>query len=231
MVGRGGEGCRKWTPCTAHSTLPTSWKYYPAETVWNLNLLFKADLVKLNISGSSLPRGQPKKKYLQGSPELLRGIKNLLKAVRTVHAGKGILLNRQYLTQREYFMFNSGPSDSAGGRGLCVHVCTCMSEYESVHPFLHHWCAHFLWFASWTWPRHGVEWKERRLRSPALSFPMCVSFSELWFSHAQKEDIGVFLAEPWGINEITYARQTIAFQHANNVSFLNPQLTAPEYSR
>lgn len=57
------------------------------------------------------------------------------------------------------------------GRGLCVRVCTRVSEGESVCPFLHSWGVHFLVvFLVKTWPRYGEQLKEHRLWIPAQPF-------------------------------------------------------------
>lgn len=120
--------------------------------------------------------------YLQGSPELLRGIKNLLKAVRIVHAGKGSSDFRHSLKptvsySKGIFYIQCWTFRlKRWGRGPWVHVCTCMSGYKSVYQFLHPWCVHFLWFASWIWPRHVWSGKSTDFKVQYCHL-LCVWFS------------------------------------------------------
>lgn len=145
-----------------------------------MNLLFKADLVKLNISGSSLPRGELKNTCRAALNYW--GIKNILKAVRIVHAGKG---SSDFRNSRKLRVSYSNRICCIPcwtfrlkrcRRGPRVPVCMCVSGYKSVDQFLQHWCVHFWWLASWMWPRRGVEWEKHRLWSPRCHL-LCMQLS------------------------------------------------------
>lgn len=228
-VGRGVE--MNSVSCPQHIT-------YCLETLPGrdcMNLLVKADLVKLNISGSSLPRGEPKNTCRAALNYW--GIKNLLKAVRIVHAGKGssdfrnsCKLRVSYSNRICYIPCWTFRLKRCR-RGPRVPVCMCVSGYKSVDQLLQHRCVHFLVAhlvnVAKAWGGVG----KAQTSKPALSFTMHATLSELWFSPARNEDICTFLAELWGIKELMYPSPTRAFQHANNVSFLNPPLRAPKYSQ
>lgn len=56
----------------------------------------------------------------------------------------GFFLNQQHFTQREYFSVNAVTFRILSvERGLCVHVCICMSECESVSVSAFLMCAFF----------------------------------------------------------------------------------------
>lgn len=140
----------------------------------------------------------------------------------------GIFLNQQHFTQREYFSVNAVTFQILSvERGLCVHVCICMSECESVFLFLHSWCVHFLWFFYWRHgPGMGCRGKSTDFESRHCHL-LCVLLS--WNLGFQTHKRKTFTCSLQSCEEKMRSFIPCKQKRLWHASFLNPSEKAPKY--